>query len=78
MKVTGKQRGRSEVSEMTFLKRVKDCSTLDTICNEEIKGELEVNSILDDPEPYRNRWKEHVERLPIQRILEVVYKPAGQ
>lgn len=34
------------------------------ILNEEIRGQLEVSSILDDLVTYRIHWKERVDRMP--------------
>ena len=49
---------------MKFLRRTK----LDKIRNTNILEKLEIDSVLENIQNYRSRWRSHVERLPSEII----------
>ena len=63
-----KQEQRIQTQEMKFLRRVKGCTRLDRIRNEDIRRELNVDSLNDLVKDLRKDWKEHVDRMELNRI----------
>jgi hypothetical protein len=65
---------------MRFLRKVKGCTKLDGIRNEDIRAELKIYSINERITDYRNRWKNHINRQEDHRLLKKIrkYKPKGK
>lgn len=60
------QRGRIQTAKMRFLRVVKCFDILDRVHNEEIGGELDMYSLVDDLDTYR--WKGHVKGMAMGTI----------
>lgn len=75
--LTKRHRSSIQTSEMKFLRAVKGCTQLDRIKNADIRAELNVEDLNGIIHRYRTRWREHVDRMPEQRIPHQVqkYKP---
>lgn len=71
---------RVQAAEMRFLRRTKGCDRRDHIRNDDIRAELGIYSLLEKVTQYRKQWKDHVERMPAERLpLQILnYKPAGK
>lgn len=69
-----------ESSEMKFLRSVKGCTRLDKLRNTQIRDELGVQAVTDKLQEYKHRWKEHILRMPNERIPKqaMEYQPIGK
>ena len=59
---------------MAFLRGVKWCSKLDLIKNEARREELQVINLYERLKDYKQRWKEHFERVSDSRLTKQVWK----
>lgn len=77
---TRKQESRIQATEMRFLRQVKGCTRQDHIRNTDIRTELNIYSICDRINDYKQKWKEHLERMSDTRIPKRIwsYKPKGR
>ena len=75
-----REESRLQSAEMWFLRAVKGCTRLDRIRNDDIRAELRMQPLNAKIKSYRNRWKEHVERMPARRIPKdaLLYRPRGR
>ena len=71
---------RLTTAEMRFMRRTAGYSLLDHKRNEDILKELKVDSIIQHTEQYRLNWKEHVARMPSNRLPKLIlrYAPRGR
>lgn len=69
-----------QASEMKFLRRVKRCTLMDKIKNEDIRQELNIFSLNEKINEYRSRWVQHLRRMPHERIPRhaLLYRPRGR
>jgi hypothetical protein len=56
-------RTRITANEMKFLRRTEGYTKLDKKRNMEIFRGLEINSVLEHIDQYRNNWKQYVQRM---------------
>jgi hypothetical protein len=63
-----------------YLRRVKVCTRLDQIRNEDIGNEMDISRLSENIIEYRNKWKAHLQRMEHTRIPLQVYKyqPSGK
>jgi hypothetical protein len=66
-----------QTAEMRFLRKVKGGTRLNKIRNEDIRAELNVYSINERFTDYRNKWKDHINRMYDHRLPKQIrkYKP---
>lgn len=66
-------------TEMRFLRKTKGCTRMDKIRNEEIRTELQIFSINDKIDNYRNNWLQHINRMDNSRLPKALYtyRPLG-
>lgn len=52
----------------------------DRIRNETIREDLQIFALIDKISKHRNKWKEHLNRMPLERFPHQVleYKPKGR
>jgi hypothetical protein len=64
---------------MKFLRRTAGCTKLVKKRNTEILQELNINSVLEHLDQYRNNWKQHAQRMDRSRIPPQImtYGPKG-
>lgn len=64
---------------MKFLRAANGCYRDDRICNADVISELQIFSIKDKIVDYRQKWKNHLEQMPSNRLLKILidYKPRG-
>lgn len=76
------ERDRSKIqsAEMKFLRRVKGCTKMDQIRNEDIREELNIYSIHEKLEEYKDNWRTHLHRMNNERIPALInsYQPQGR
>ena len=77
---TRPQESKIQAAEMRFLRRTKGCSRREQIRNEDIRRELNIYNLNEKVTEYRSKWKDHVERMPRERVpLKVLkYSPEGR
>lgn len=77
---TSKTKSQIQSAEMKFLRRVKGCTRLDHIRNDDIRAELDIFSLNRRIEHNRRQWMEHIERMDDTRITKQVvqYRPQGR
>lgn len=63
-KIMSRQRSRIEREEKVFSKRVKGYTGSDRIIREDIRKELEMESLSDEITRYSTKWKEQADRMP--------------
>lgn len=72
--LTTRQKSKLQATEMKYLRRVKGVTRLDRLRNEEIRKELEINSIHDFIEQRQLSWWGHLQRMgdriPVKRVWE--------
>jgi hypothetical protein len=71
---------RIQAAEMKYLRTVRGYTRLDQIRNEDIRHELGISPLSEKIIEYRNKWKEHLQRMEHTRILLLAYKyqPSGK
>lgn len=69
-----------QTAEMRFLRRVKGCSRLDHIRNQDIRNELHIYKLQEKITENREKYKEHINRMENQRLPKIIskYKPKGR
>jgi hypothetical protein len=69
-----------QATEMSYLRSVKGCTTLDHIKNGNIRKELDIDSTQYKIENYRKKWIEHLDRMTDERTPKQIlkYKPKGR
>ena len=74
MGVSEQQRSKIQASEMKYLRRVKGVTRQDRIRNDDIREELEIQSIGEFIEQRQMSWWGHLQRMkdsiPVKRIWE--------
>jgi hypothetical protein len=72
-------RPRITANEMKFLRRTAGCTKLGKKRNTEILQELNINSVLEHIDQYRNNRKQHAQRMDRSRIPPQImtYRPKG-
>jgi hypothetical protein len=77
---TKKVQTRIQSTEMSFLWKTKGCTKLDHITNEMIRTELNIYTVNDTVEQYRNNWFQHVSRIQDTRLPKraLQYRPSGK
>jgi hypothetical protein len=68
-----KERNKIQTAEMRFLRKTKGCTRLDRTRNENIRIQLNICSIFGRITNYRNRWKDHINRME-DHTAEVNYE----
>ena len=65
---------------MKFLRSVKGCTRLDKLRNTQIRDELGVQGVTEKLQDHKHRWKEHILRMPNERIPKqaMEYQPNGK
>jgi hypothetical protein len=69
-----KEMNKIQTAEMWFLRKVRGCTRLDRICNEDIRAELNIYIINERIMDYRNRWKDHINRMEDHRLPKLIRK----
>ncbi|XP_030763476.1 uncharacterized protein LOC115888048 [Sitophilus oryzae] len=59
---------RLRTTEMTVLRKIKGISREDRMRNDTIRNELKIQPLEEKVRVYKNKWKEHVERMSDDRI----------
>lgn len=74
------QERRIEAGEMKFLRYVAGYTLFDRRKNEDIRKELNMQSIIQIIKTKQQNWKEHIQRMPTTRITRVAmdYNPKGK
>lgn len=77
---TTKHESKIQAAEMKFLRRVKGCTRMDQIRNEDIREELQIYSIKEKITNNKEQWKEHIERMAESRLPKRIqnYFPRGR
>ena len=77
---TKKGDSKIQAAEMRFLRRVKGCTRRDLVRNEDVRNELNVYAINEKITEYKERWKQHVNRMGNGRIPKKIlnYNPRGK
>lgn len=55
---------------MKILRKIKGIRRADRIANDTIRNELTIEPLEEKVKIYKNKWKEHVERMTDYRILQ--------
>lgn len=78
--LTKSEEKRIEVIEMRFLRSIAGYTLLDKKRNEDIRLELNIFNLIEKLTEYRNKWKQHVERMTQDRIPKLIfdYRPTGK
>lgn len=78
--VNRSDRRKIEAAEMRFLRPLAGYTLLDHKRNEDIRGELQISSILEKIDSTRKNWFEHLTRMPQERLPKTIleYKPKGK
>jgi hypothetical protein len=63
-----KDMSKIQATEMRYLRSVKGCTKLDHTKNEDIRKELNTDSMQYKIENYRKKWIEHLDRMSDERI----------
>ena len=73
-------KNKIQAAEMRFLRKVKGCSRRDHIRNETIREELEIFNINERINDYKEKWKNHINRMDSTRIPHLIhkYQPRGR
>lgn len=61
--LTKSEEKRIAVIEMRFLRSIAGYTLLDKKRNEDIRLELNIFNLIEKLTEYRNKWKQHVERM---------------
>jgi hypothetical protein len=71
---------RIETSEMRFLRSVLGVSLRDKIRSEDERKQLNTERIVEEIQEYQNKWHNHVERMPPERLpwQTYSYHPTGR
>ena len=56
-------RSKIQTAEMRFLRKVKGCTRRDQIRNDVIREELNIYSVNEKVEEYKENWKAHLKRM---------------
>jgi hypothetical protein len=77
---TKKVQTRIQSTEMNFLRKTKGRTKLDHITNEMIRTELNIYTVNDTVEQYRNNWFQHANRIQDTRLPKraLQYRPSGK
>ena len=66
--ITERMRSRVQASEMRFLRRIKEVTLLDKVCNSDIHNSINIESLLFCNERSQLGWFGHVSRIPQERV----------
>jgi len=78
--LTTSQRRRTEAAEMKLLRPLAGYTLYDHKTNDYIRHELQITSILNKIDEYRQNWFQHLQRMPQNRIplKSYYFRPQGR
>lgn len=73
-------RSKIQAAEMRFLRRVKGCTRLDRIRNDDVRNALNIYNLNHRIDDYKRKWREHIDRMDKCRLPQQIrsYKPTGK
>ena len=71
---------RLRAAEMAFLRKIKGLTREDRVRNMTIRNELKITPLEDKVLSYKQKWREHVNRMPEERLSQklIKYKAPGK
>ena len=71
---------RLRAAEMAFLRKIKGLTREDRVRNMTIRNELKITPLEDKVLSYKQKWREHVNRMPVERLPQklIKYKAPGK
>ena len=71
---------RLRTAEMAFLRKIKGLTREDRVRNTIIRSELKITPLEEKVQSYKQKWREHVTRMPAERLPQMLlkYKAPGK